>query len=138
MGRPERGYGQEMVVVLVPVVVVLVVLAVAVWAMTRLSRAETARSDRLQNADRPTLRYQVPPGQDPAVVLTELRAAGYDASADSEPGPSSPILIVGTTSGLAPDREELRSVLAQIDRTNIDPGAEPREDPPPGRFVDEG
>ena len=123
--------------VFVPLVVVLVVLVAGAWAVARFARAEREHSDRLQNADRPTLRYQVPPGQDPALVLAELRAAGYDASADSEPGPSSPIVIVGTTSGRAPDREELRAVLARIDRANIDPGAEPDDELPPGRFVDE-
>jgi hypothetical protein len=124
-------------VVIVPVLVVLVVLVAGAWAVARFSRAEREHSDRLQNSDRPTLRYQVPPGQDPALVLTELRAAGYDASADSEPGPSSPIVIVGTKSGDAPDREELRAVLARIDRANIDPASEPDDDLPPGRFVDE-
>jgi hypothetical protein len=124
--------------VLIPVVLVLVVLLAGGYAATRFMRAERARSDRLQNADRPTLRYQVPPGQDPAVVLAELRAAGYDASADSEPGPSSPIVIVGTRSGSAPDREELRSVLTRISNANIDREAEPVDDVPPGRFVDEG
>jgi hypothetical protein len=85
---------------------VLVVLFAGAWAVTRFTRAEREDGDRLQIADRATLRYLVPPGQDPAVVLTELCAAGYDASADSEPGPSSPIVIVGTHSGVAPDREE--------------------------------
>jgi hypothetical protein len=124
-------------VVVVPLLLVLVVLVVGGYAVSRFTRGEKARSDRLQNADRPTLRYQIPPGQDPALVLTELRAAGYDASADSEPGPSSPIVIVGTRSGQAPDREELRAVLARIDRVNIDPGSEPVEQPATGRFVDE-
>ena len=124
-------------VVLVPLVLVLVVLLAGAWALTRFTRAERERSDRLQNADRPTLRYQVPPGQDPAVVLTELRRAGYDASADSEPGPSSPIVIVGTDSGRAPDPDELRAVLARIDHVNVDPGAEPEDRVGPGRIVDD-
>jgi hypothetical protein len=123
--------------VFIPVLMVLVVLVAGAWAATRFTRAEREHSDRLQNADRPTLRYLVPPGQDPAVVLTELRAAGYDASADSEPGPSSPIVIVGTRSGGAPDREELRAFLSRIRRVNVDPGSEPETDVAPGRFADE-
>lgn len=123
--------------VLVPVILGLIVLVVGAYAVTRFSRDQTEHSDRLQNADRPTLRYQVPPGQDPALVLTELSAAGYDAAADSEPGPSSPIVLIGTSSGSAPDREELRAVLGRITRVNIDPGAEPSSDLPPVRFVDE-
>ena len=73
----------------------------------------------LQNADLPTLRYEVPPGQDPAVVLVGLRQAGYDASADSD-GPPSPIVIIGGT-GSAPDREAVRRALTDLDGTNVVP-----------------
>jgi hypothetical protein len=105
---------------LVPVVLLVVVLLVAAVALKRFGRAEIEHSDRLQAVDRPTVRYEVPTGQDPAIVLTELRQAGYDASADSEPGPSSPIIIIGTTHGGAPDRDRLRDVLAHASM-NVDP-----------------
>jgi hypothetical protein len=106
-------------------------------ALKQFGRRETQHSDRLQNADRPTLRYEVPQGQDPAVVLHELRKAGYDVSADSEPGPSSPVLIIGTPGGAAPDREELRSTLDRLDSANIDPSADMALDRPSVRFMDE-
>lgn len=70
-------------------------------------------------------------------MLTELRAAGYDASADSEPGPSSPIVIVGMRSGGAPDREELRAFLSRIRRVNVDASSDPGDEVPRGRFADE-
>jgi hypothetical protein len=122
--------------VLIPVILVLIVLVLAAVAIKRYSGAEVRRSDRLQNADRPTLRYEVPAGQDPAAVLAELQSSGYDASADSEPGPSSPMVIIGATGG-APDREAVRRTLADLDGTNI----VPEESGPvrtPVRFVDEG
>jgi hypothetical protein len=122
--------------VLVPVILVAVVVVLGIIATKRFSRAEARHSDRLQNADRPTLRYQVAPGQDHAAVLTDLRHAGYDVSPDSEPGPSSPVLIIGTPSGAAPDREELRALLARSS-VNVDPGAEVSIDRPPVRFMDE-
>ena len=121
---------------LVPVILLLIVLVAGALAVKRFSRREIDHSDRLQNADRPTLRYEVPPGQDPALVLAGLRRAGYDASADSEPGPSSPMVIIGATGG-APDREAVRRTLADLDGTNI----VPEESGPvrtPVRFVDEG
>jgi hypothetical protein len=105
--------------VLIPVILVLVVLVLGVLAVRRFSRAEVQRSDHLQNADRPTVRYQVPPGQDPAAVVAALRAAGYDASPDSEPGPSSPIVIVGTHGGGPLDREAVRATLVGTSGTNI-------------------
>jgi hypothetical protein len=93
-------------------------------------------SDRLQHSDRPTLRYEVPPGQDPAVVVAGLRQAGYDASADSEPGPSSPIVIIGATGG-APDREDVRRRLADLDGTNVVPEESAQVHRSRVRFLDE-
>jgi hypothetical protein len=106
--------------VFVPVLLVLVVLLLSLVAVKRFARDEIEHSDRLQADERPTLRYEVPPGQDPAVVLAGLRQAGYDASADSEPGPSSPIVIIGATGG-APDREAVRRTLSDLDGTNVVP-----------------
>src|SRR3954451_24532012 len=99
--------------VLVPVVLLIVVAVAAALAVKRFGAREIQRSDRLQNDDRATLRYEVPAGQDPAAVLTGLRQAGYDASADSEPGPSSPIVIIGARGG-DPDREAVRRTLTDL------------------------
>ena len=68
---------------LVPVVLILVALVLVWLVVRRFTQQEIARSDRLQNADRPTLRYEVPAGQDPTVVVIALREAGYDASPDA-------------------------------------------------------
>jgi hypothetical protein len=122
--------------VLVPVILVLIVLVLGVVAVKRFTRAEIDHSDRLQADDRPTLRYQVPPGQDPALVLAGLRQAGYDASADSEPGPSSPIVIIGATGG-APDREAVRRTLTDLDGTNVVPEESGSIDRSRVRFEDE-
>jgi len=122
--------------VLVPVILVLIVVVLGVIAMKRFTRAEVDRSDRLQHADRPTLRYQVPPGQDPALVLSGLRQAGYAASADSEPGPSSPVVIIGGAEG-EPDREAVRRTLAELDGTNIVPDESASVQRTRVRFLDE-
>jgi len=122
--------------VLVPVLLVLMVLVVGAIAVKRFTRAEIDHSDRLQADERPTLRYRIPAGQDPALVLAGLRRAGYDASADSEPGPSSPIVIIGATGG-APDREAVRRALADIDGTNVVPEESGTVDRTRVRFEDE-
>ena len=122
--------------VLVPVLLVLIVLVIGAIAVKRFTRAEIDHSDRLQADERPTLRYQIPAGQDPALVLAGLRRAGYDASADSEPGPSSPIVIIGATGG-APDREAVRRALADIDGTNVVPEESGTVDRTRVRFEDE-
>jgi hypothetical protein len=122
--------------VLVPVILLIVAIIAVAIAVKQFGRREVQHSDRLQYADRPTLRYAVPSGQDPAVVLTGLRRAGYDASADSEPGPSSPIVIIGATSG-APDREEVRRTLTGLDGTNVVPEESGQVNRSRVRFVDE-
>jgi len=112
------------------------VMVVGAIAVKRFTRAEIDHSDRLQADERPTLRYRIPAGQDPALVLAGLRRAGYDASADSEPGPSSPIVIIGATGG-APDREAVRRALADIDGTNVVPEESGTVDRTRVRFEDE-
>jgi hypothetical protein len=119
--RPRLGNVGAMGAVLVPVVLVLIVLVLASMAVKRFARTEVERSDRLRDSHRPTLRYLVPPGQDPALVLNALNQAGYEASPDSESGPSSPVVIVGAGNGGAVDREAVRATLVQVSGTNIVP-----------------
>jgi hypothetical protein len=71
-------------------------------------------------------------------VVTELQSAGFDASPDSEPGPSSPIIIIGTTDGSQPDRDQLRELLAHAP-VNIDPAVDSETDLAASgvRFLDE-
>lgn len=121
---------------LVPVILVLIVLVAVYLGLRRFHRAEVAHSDRLQNADRPSVRYQVAPGQDVAAVIADLREAGYDVSPDSDPGPSTPIVIIATQNGTPPDREELRSLL-DTSSVNVDPPTDGPVRRPPVRFLDE-
>ena len=137
MKQAVAGHGPGMGAVLVPILLVLVVVVLGVLAVKRFTRAEIEHSDRLQADDRPTLRYEVPPGQDPAVVLAGLRQAGYDASADSEPGPSSPIVIIGTRDGGMPEREDLRVLLSGIEGSNVNPDESQRLARPSVHFTDE-
>ena len=107
--------------VLVPVILVLIVMVIVLFGVRAFSRREVEHSDQLQASPRHSVRYQVPPGQDPAVVLHHLESEGYDVSPDSEPGPSSPILIIGTQDATVIDREAVRATLAELDESNINP-----------------
>jgi hypothetical protein len=135
--RPPIGHGIGMGAVLVPVIIVAIIVVLAVVAVRAFSRREVEHSDQLQAAHRHSVRYEVQPGQDPAAVLHHLESEGYDVSPDSEPGPSSPVLIIGTQDASAIDRDQLRRTLAGFDQSNINP----EESGPVGRrevrFVDE-
>jgi hypothetical protein len=123
--------------VLVPVVLILIVVVLGVVAVRAFSSREVEHSDELQADHRYSVRYQVPPGQDPAVVLHHLESEGYDVSPDSEPGPSSPIIIIGSPDATAVDREAVRATLSELDETNINPAESGPVDRPPVRFLDE-
>lgn len=123
--------------VLVPVILILIVVVLAGLAVRTFTRREVDHSDQLQRARRDSVRYQVPAGQDPAAVLHHLESEGYDVSPDSEPGPSSPILIIGTHDATVVDREYLRRTIAAFDETNVNPEESGPVDRPPVRFLDE-
>jgi hypothetical protein len=126
-----------MLPVLVVVLVVVLVLVGAAALLRRATASQVEHSDRLQNADRPTLRYEVPPGQDPAVLVTALTQDGYDVSADADPGASAPVVIIGRPGGQAPDREAVRASLSLLNETNVDPPASARVERRRVRFLDE-
>lgn len=73
-----------MAVSLIPALIILGLLVLVVAGAIVLSR----RQDRaVAEADRPnvpTLRYQVPEGQDPVALVSALREEGYDAVAEGE------------------------------------------------------
>ncbi len=124
--------------VLVPVILVAIVLVLGVLALRAFPGREVDHSDELQLDHRHSVRYQVPPGQDPAAVLHHLQSEGYDVSPDSEPGPSSPILVIGTQDATIVDREYLRRTIVAFDETNVNPEESgPVVDRPPVRFLDE-
>jgi hypothetical protein len=110
-----------MAALLIPLIVILVVLVLAAILARRFTHREVERSDELRSADRPSLRYLVPPGQDPAVVVLALEQAGYVTSPDSESGASTPIVAVGPRAGETLDREAVRATLMQTSGTNIVP-----------------
>ena len=131
------GYVPGMTAVLVPIVIVIVLVVIAAVAVKQLGSSSMEHGTRLQHTSRPTLRYLVPPGQDPAEVVNVLRREGYDASPESsEPGPSAPVVVVGNPDGGAVDRERVRAALADLVQMHANPqtdGMVPR----PVRFTDE-
>jgi hypothetical protein len=137
MNVGARGHGRAMGAVLVPILLILIVLVAGAVLVRRFTSDSVEQSDRLQSTDRPTLRYQVPPGQDPAVVVAALSDEGYEVSPDSEPGPSSPIVIIGRRGGGEPDREAVRASLTLLDETNIDPPTSGPVERGRVRFLDE-
>jgi hypothetical protein len=86
-----------------------------------------------EGAEEPeTLRYRVPVGQDPVVVVAALRQEGYDASA--EPVPEGHDVVVPCPGGRDLHRPRVRATIQHADVTN--PEGDPY-DVPPVTFADE-
>ena len=88
---------------------------------------EELHSDRT-----PTLAYEVPVGQDPAVILAALGRAGYTATSDST-HPRQTVLIA-CPGGIEGERRRVRAVIESASVTTPDDGVPIRVDV---RFRDE-
>ena len=118
---------------IIPVLIVIGIVVVAVLGVRHLARGERRHAEDLRTTDR-SVRYRVPPGQDPAEVVSALRSWGYDAAPDSTGG-TGPEVLIRLGSGGGPDREEVRQVLGNARPRNAD--GQPGDQQPPVRFLDE-
>ena len=102
-----------------PIVLFVIVAVVVVVMVKRSVSQQTEVREALAHPDVPALRYRVPEGQDPAAVLAALHGAGYTATADDHGGGDQGVLI-GGIGDEAPDREEVRRVLAGEGKLNFE------------------
>ena len=104
----------------VVIIIVLVVLGVVAFGLKRSGRAAQEQVDHLSSSPR-TLRYTVPAGQDPAVVLAALHEAGYTAAQDpSDTGLGGGTDVLIDREDGVPDRESVRTVLDGVRVGNLE------------------
>jgi len=103
----------------VTIIVIVIVLLVAAFVVTSRVGKANQRHQRSVEADPRALRYQPPPGQDPAVVVAALRRAGFTTTLDEISG-GTPALLVTRPDSRGPDREEVRRVIAENDQVNFE------------------
>lgn len=102
----------------------LVLVAIAAWfvlsggALTK--SAQEGRDDHRADGDVPgTLRYVVPRGQDPAVVMAALTEHGYASQLEEVAGQG--VIAVECGGATAEDRDRVRAAIASAP-TAIDTG----------------
>ncbi|MCW2786945.1 MAG: hypothetical protein JWP74_3462 [Marmoricola sp.] len=123
-----------MAAVLIPVALVLIAVVAVALALVRFSQSRGAQQEALE-ADPRVLRYVVPEGQDPAVVLAEFQ--GLPLEVAPAPGEAVHEILISSPAGRpAVDREQVRTLLAGVQRTSLD--ADAPAPLPPVRFADEG
>jgi hypothetical protein len=103
------------------------VLALALIVLY-VARQQTGFLHRHEEVDRalhsdivPTLAYEVPLGQDPAVVLAALERAGYETTSDVTTHPRQTVLI-GCPGGIEGEREQVRAIIASAGVTTPQDG----------------
>jgi hypothetical protein len=107
-----------------PILIALILLALLLGAFYVLREQVRHRQhvdEVIEDERTPTLEYEVPTGQDPAVILAALTRAGYTATVD----PSGAHQIVSVACPAGPDRERayVRSVIESANVTAPDDGA---------------
>ncbi|WP_205471837.1 hypothetical protein [Nocardioides sp. SYSU D00038] len=119
----------------IPFVLLLVVVVVAggyalLWVAGRAARRTEAFTDEAHARPEAVLRWEVPPGQDPATVVAALSRHGFEATADTRDDHYQ--VLVVCPQGRDAVREQVRTVIAGAD-LNLE------GDPAPSavRFADE-
>ena len=105
------------VFVVVALVVAWLVLGVAGMGKSKQTGRTKAQELRHSNA---TLHYEVPPGQDPAVLVAALSKAGFEAEDELVEGRNR--LLIGRADGEAPVRSSVRDVIEGANQTTMGGG----------------
>ncbi len=122
-------------IVVAAILAVLAIAVIAYIAVIVLGARASAAADGGEPADAPhteVLRYDVPDGQDPVVVVSALRKAGYDPATDLVEG--STTVVVPCPSGADRERARVREVIAGASETTLEG---PEFDPGRVTFEDE-
>ncbi|HEY6935104.1 MAG TPA: hypothetical protein VI452_17015 [Marmoricola sp.] len=102
------------------IIALLVVVGFIVFAAVRFLHRQARHQDEVKSAPVDTLRYRVPEGQDPAIVLAALQKEGFKAIPDVQgAGPSHDVLIP------CPDdterhRAHVRSIIQSTEQVNFE------------------
>jgi hypothetical protein len=115
---------------LILVVIVLAILAAGAVLLVGYFGGQQGRKRELQETGVPTLKYEVPDGQDVANVLFTLGRSGYEAVSD--PDTARQVVLVACPDGTAAAREQVREVLVRAGHVDGDAMNER-----PVRFLDE-
>lgn len=102
------------------VILFVVVIGAVVLLSTTMKRTASAGAvdPHAEVLERPHVRYRVPEGQDPVVVLTQVREAGYNAVPAPEDRGGE--VVVALLEDTPQARDALRRVIGGARATNVD------------------
>jgi hypothetical protein len=106
--------------IIVGSIVLLLLVGVAVallWALTMMTSLTFGGTKPEDVAPERLLHYRVPEGQDPAVVTSALRSAGFECVVDVEHNHHDVMILC--PNGRDEDRSRVRHVIADVHSTSI-------------------
>jgi hypothetical protein len=118
----------------VTLLVIAIVLVVGGFVLVGRAGKKNQRHQETVENDPNALRYRPPAGQDPAVVVAAVRKAGFTTTLDETTG-GTPTVLISAHDDSAPDREQVRRIIADTDQVNFEGDA--ADVAPSPRFVDE-
>ena len=107
------------------------IIILAIIGFVVVTRATVKVSKSADTADGPrveSLYYPIPHGQDPVVLVSAMKEAGYESSADTRDGQV--LLVVTTPAGRDRERPKVRQLIASASQTSLE-----GPDFDPGRIV---
>jgi hypothetical protein len=108
--------------IFVGALVAVVLAVIGWWVFSTLAAGRMGRQAEQQHAPGDphveTLRYVMPDGQDPAVVISTLDSAGYTADLDVVAGDKQ--IVIACPAGRDRERARVRSVLGASDTTSLE------------------
>lgn len=108
-----------MIVIAMLIVAFLVVGLLVAFALRRWTLDEARFEARVHDPEAHAVAYDVPVGQDPAVLLAALDRAGYKAASDMDHGVERVLVPCPTEH----DRAQVRSIIEHVHSTSFE-GAE--------------
>ena len=102
------------------VVVIIIVLAIIVMAAVRFVHRQAAHQDEVKSAPVDMLRYRVPEGQDPAIVVAALQKEGFQAIPDVQGAGASHDVLIPCSEGVERHRAHVRSIIQGTEQINFE------------------
>ncbi len=101
-------------------IAIAIVLAIIGLAAVRFLHRQAAHQDEVKSAPVDMLRYRVPEGQDPAIVVAALQKEGFEAIPDVQGAGASHDVLVPCGEGVEQHRAHVRSIIQSTEQINFE------------------
>ena len=101
-------------------IAIAIVVAIIVVAVVRFLHRQAGHQDEVKSAPVDMLRYRVPEGQDPAIVVAALQKEGFQAIPDVQGAGASHDVLIPCHDGIERHRSAVRSIIQGTEQINFE------------------